>query len=152
MSNHPLLVAKDKTRVNNCIPSTLSSSPNKLSTIEVHLLPPASISNASTIVEKIRDGDGYINEVVINGRRNKKYLLVNRHTKKKVKKNINMEDVHMSAPTARRLLIEALNLVEQLHKAGCSLNFSFQQLLQQESYLNEESLSFINVRSYPNKK
>ena len=123
MSNHPLLVAKGRTRVNNCLPSTLSNSSNKLSTTEVHLLPPASISNASTIVERIREGDDYIKEVVIYGRRNKKYLLVNRHTKKKVKKIINMEDVHMSAPTVRRLLIEALNLIEQLHKAGCSLNF-----------------------------
>ena len=80
-------------------------------------------------------------------RRNKKYLLVNRHTEKKVKKIINMEDVHMSAPAIGRLLIEALHLVEQLHNAGCSFNFPLQQLLQQENYLNRESISFINVRS-----
>ena len=112
MSNHLLLVARNRIRVNNCLPSTLSNSSNKLSSTEVHLLPPASISNASTIVERIREGDGYIQEVVIYGRINKKYLLVNRHTEKKVNKNINMEDVHMSAPTIRRLQIEALHLVE----------------------------------------
>ena len=95
MSNHPLLVAKDKTRINNYLPSTISNSSNKLSPTEVHLLPPASISNASTIVERIREGDDYIKEVVIERRRNRKYLLVNRHTEKKVQNNINMEDVHM---------------------------------------------------------
>ena len=119
MSNHSLLVTNDSIKVYNCLSYPLSNSPNKLNTTEVHLIPPASIINASTIVERIKEGDGYIQEVVIYGRRNKKYLLVNRHTQKEVQKNINMEDVHMSAPTARRLLIEALHLVEQLHKVGC---------------------------------
>ena len=58
----------------------------------------------------------------------------------------------MSAPTVRRLLIEALNLIEQLHKAGIKVNFPLQQLLQQESYMNQESLSFVNVRSETNQK
>ena len=112
MSNNSLLVAKNRTRVNYCLPSLLSSSPNKLSTTDVYLLPPASISNASVIVDRIREGDGYIKEVVIKGRRNKKYLLVNRHTQMEGNKNINMEDVLISAPTIRRLLIEAFYLVE----------------------------------------
>ena len=89
MSKHSLLVAKDRTRVTHCLPSLLYSSPNKLSTTDVYLLPPASISNASTIVERIREGDGYIKEVVIKGRRNKKYLLINRNSQDKNKK-INM--------------------------------------------------------------
>ena len=113
MSINSLLVANDRTRVNYCLPSLLSSSPNKLSTTDVYLLPPASISNASAIVEMIREGDGYIKEVVIKMRRNKKYLLINRHMQKKEgNKNINLEDVHISAPTVRRLLIEALHLIE----------------------------------------
>ena len=111
MYNHSLLVANDSTRVNYCLPYPLSNSPNKLSPTEVHLLPPASIFNASTIVERIREGDGYIKEVVIEGRRNKKYLLINRNTKNENKK-FNMEEVHMSAPTVRRLLVEALHLIE----------------------------------------
>ena len=82
MSNHSLLVTKNKTRVNYCLPSLLSSSPNKLGTTDVYLLPPASISNASAIVERIREGDGDISEVVIYGRRNKKYLLINRNSQK----------------------------------------------------------------------
>ena len=80
MSKHSLLVAKDRTRVTHCLPSLLYSSPNKLSTTDVYLLPPASISNASTIVERIREGNGYIREVVLKVRRNKKYLLINRYT------------------------------------------------------------------------
>ena len=112
MSNHSLLVANNRTRVNHCLPSQQSNSPNKLSTTEVHLLPPAYISNASIIVERIKEGDGYIKEVVIKGRRNKKYLLVNRNTMKEGKKILNMEDVGMSAPTIRRLLVEALHIME----------------------------------------
>ena len=152
MINHSLLVAKDQTRVTHCLPSLLSSSPNKLGTTDVYLLPPASISNVSGIVERIREGDGYIREVVLKARRNRKYLLIIRHNEKKRYKNINMEDVHMSAPTVRRLLIEALNLLEQLHEAGIKLNFPLQQLLQPESYMNQESLSFINVRNETNQK
>ena len=80
-------------------------------------------------------------------RRNKKYLLINRHMQKKEgNKIINMEEVHMLAPTVRRLLIEALNLIDQLHKAGINLDFPLQQLLQLESNMNKESLSFVNVR------
>ena len=105
MSNHSLLVTKDKTRVNNCLPNLLSNSPNKLSITDIYLLPPESISNASTIVDRIREGDCYIKEVVIKERRNKKYLLIKRDMKKKENKNINMEDVNISAPTIRRLLI-----------------------------------------------
>ena len=109
------------------------------------LLPPASISNASTIVERIREGDGFIKEVVIEERRNKKYLLINRYTQDGNKK-INMEDVHMSAPTIRRLLTEALHLIEQLHWGGFKLNFPLQQLLQLEHGISGESIGLINVR------
>ena len=112
MSNHSLLVANDSTRVNNCPPSASINCTNTLSTIDVLLLPPASISNASAIVEKIREGGGYIKEVVLERRKNKKYLLINRNTQKEGGKNINMEDVGMSAPTIRRLLIEALHIME----------------------------------------
>ena len=112
MFNNSLLVANDRTRINNCPPSAPINSTNTLSTIDMLLLPPASISNASAIVERIREGDGYIKEAVIKMRRNKKYLLINRHTQKEGNKNINMEDVHMSAPTIRRLQIEALHIIE----------------------------------------
>ena len=123
MSNHSLLANSDSIRINNCPPSAPINSTNTLSTIDVHLLPPASISNASAIVEKIREGGRYIKEVVLERRRNKKYLLINRNIQKEGCKNINMEDVHVSAPTVRRLLIEALHLIEQLHKGGYKLDF-----------------------------
>ena len=126
MTTNSLLANSDSIRFNNCPPSTTINSTNTLSTIDVHLLPPASISNASVIVDRVREGDRYIKEVVVKERRNRKYLLINRDTKKEGGKNINMEDVHVSAPTVRRLLIEALHLIEQLHKAGYKLNFPLQ--------------------------
>ena len=126
MSNNSILVAKDRIRVNYCLPYSLSNSPNKLITTEVHLLPPASISNASVIVDRVREGDSFIKEVIIEVRRNKKYLLINRNIKKGGGKKFNMEDVHISAPTVRRLLIEAFHLIEQLHKVGYKLNFPLQ--------------------------
>ena len=138
MSNNSLLVAKDRIRVNYFLPYPLSNSLNKRSTTDVYLLPPASIYNASTIVERIKEGDGYIKEVVIKGRRKKKYLLVNRHTEKNGNKMINMEDMLISASTIRRLLIEALHLIEQLHKGGFKLNFPLQQLLQLEHGIGGE--------------
>ena len=127
MYNHSLLANSDSIRFNNCPPSSPINSTNTLSTIDVHLLPPASISNASTIVEKIRGGDRYIKEVIIEVRKNKKYLIINSDTQKKGSKKINMmEGVNVSASAVRRLLIEALHLIEQLHQAGYKLKFPLQ--------------------------
>ena len=53
----------------------------------------------------------------------------------------------MSAPTFRRLLIEALHLIEQLHRDGITLNFPLQQLLQLVHGIGGESIGLINVRS-----
>ena len=147
MTTNSLLVNSDSIRFNNCLPCTPINSTNTLSTIDVHLLPPTSISNASTIAEKIREGDRYIREVVLKVKRNKIYLLVNRNTQKEGSQNIRMEDVHMSAPTIRRLLTEALHLIEQLHRCGLKLNFPLQQLLQLEHGICGESIGLINVRS-----
>ena len=80
-------------------------------------------------------------------RRNRKYLLFNRDTQKEGSQNIRMEDVYMSAPTIRRLLIEALHLIEQLHRGGLIINFPLQQLLQLEHGIGGESICLINVRS-----
>ena len=53
----------------------------------------------------------------------------------------------MSAPTVRRLLIEALYLIEQLRKDGFKINFPLQQLLQLEYSIGGETISLINIRS-----
>ena len=141
MTTNSLLPSNDRIRINNCPPSSPINSTNSLSTIDVHLLPLSINSSASAIVDRVKEGGCYIREVVLKVRRNRKYILVNRNTEKEGSQNINMEDVHISAPTIRRLLTEALHLIEQLHRSGLKLNFPLKQLLQLES------IGLINFRS-----
>ena len=126
MTTDSLLANSDRVGINNYPPSSPINSTNSLSTIDVHLLPPSVISNASVIVDRVKEGGCYIREVVVKVRRNRKYLLINRNTKEEGSQNIRMEDVHLSAPTIRRLLIEALHLIEQLHRGGLIINFPLQ--------------------------
>ena len=105
MTTNSLLANSDSTRINNCPPSIPINSTNTLITNDVHLLPPSVISNASAIVDRVREGGCYIREVVLKVRRNKKYLLVNRHLKKEGSHNINIKEIHISAPAVRRLLL-----------------------------------------------
>ena len=82
MTTNSLLTSNDSIRINNCPPSSPINSTNTLSTIDVSLLPPSVISNASAIVDRVKEGGCYIREVVVKVRRNRKYLLVNRNTQK----------------------------------------------------------------------
>ena len=116
MTTNSLLANSNSIRINKCPPSSPINSTNTLSTIDVHLLPPSVTSDASAIVDRVKEGGCYIREVVIKVRRNRKHILVNRNTKEEGSQNIRMGDVHMSAPTIRRLLTEALHLIEQLHR------------------------------------
>ena len=118
MTTYLLLVSNNRIRINNCFPSTPINSTNTLSTIDVLLLPPSVISNASAIVDRVKEEDCHIREVVIKVRRNRKYLLVNRNTKEEGSQNIRMEETNISASAVRRLLLEALHLFEQLHQSG----------------------------------
>ena len=104
MTTNSLLTKNDRVRINNYPPSSQINSTNALSTIDVQLLPPSVISHASTIVDGVKEGECYIREVVVKVRKNRKYLLVNKNTQKEGSQNIRLEDVHISAPTFRRLL------------------------------------------------
>ena len=133
MSAKSLLVPKNRTMFSNCPPCTSINSQNTLSIINVHLLLPASISDASIIVERIRVGDDYINEVVVKERRTK-YLLINRHTQKEGCKEFNQENVHLSVSNHYQLWAARpesvsntfvyIRIAEQLRRARKQLSMS----------------------------